>query len=303
MRTLWHTTVSFLRKYPILWLPVVIARLITFHLDLLDDSLRFEIGHRLLPRLMHTRGHSVMGGAIVSDVAEPEALRRASAITAPIHYAALFIGDFLFACALIAIAAMLHSFATTGRSSLRETARPVFRSAQCILVYCLKLFGVSFISGQIVSFLAPYAGSFIDHNGPLKLLHLSLESQVALGSSPVFVDLLYHLWILPITLCVVYVMAPIELHLLQPPYVPPAPNQRRQARLAGTMAAVAVSALGVAAWAAQRSLFLHLIFHTDRNNYLASLVASLVRAVPYAPLYIVLYLIANPTDVDQSAPD
>lgn len=245
MRNLWRTTESLLRRYPILWLPVVIARLITFNLSSLDDVARFKIGRRFISWLTHTHAHSVLGGNITIDSPRPEVLRKAAAMTAPIHFATLFVSDFLFACTLIGIAAMLHTFATTGHGTLRVAAAPIYESAHRILIYCLKLVGVSLISLRIISFLAPLVGSFIDHNGPQKLLHLSLKSQMTLGSSPIFIDFLDDLWILPITLCVVYVIGPIELHLLQPLDVLPTPTQRRQARLAGMTAAVAISTLGL----------------------------------------------------------
>jgi hypothetical protein len=304
MRTLWRKTASLLRKYPILWLPVVLARLITFNLGRLDDPLRLKIGLRLMPWLMHSHAHSVLSGNIVTDAPDADVMRKVVALTAPIHFATLFVGDFLFACALIAIAAMLQSFATTGRGTLRVTVAPISESAYRILIFCLKLLGLEMISGWITSLLAPFVGSFIDHNGPQKLLLLSYKSQMALGGSPIFNDFLYHLWILPITLCVVYVIAPIELHLLQPPDVPPDLNQRRQARLAEMIAAVAISALGFAVWTAQHSLF-QVIVRTNQNTYLANIVGSLVKAIPYAPLYIALYLIANPDSLliaDPEAP-
>jgi hypothetical protein len=293
MRTLWRTTASLLRKYPILWLPVVLARLITFHLGWLDDTLRYKIGIRLLPLLAHTHAHSVLSGNITTDSPEPVVLRKIAALTAPIHFGRLFVGDFLFACALIAIAAMLRSLAITGRGTLRDAGAPISESVYRISIFCLKLLGLGLISGWITSYVAPFVGSFIDHNGPQKLLLLSHRSQMALGGSPIFIDFLYHLWILPITLCVVYVIAPIELHLLQPPDLPPAPNQRRQARLAEMTASVGISVLGLAAWTAQRSFF-QLIVRTDQNTYLTSIAASLVKAIPYVPLYIAFYLIANP---------
>jgi hypothetical protein len=295
MRTLWRSTVSLLRNHPILWLPVALARIISFHLNWLDSVVRSKLIHALMPWLMHTHAHSVLSGNIVADSTTPNALRKFVALTAPIQYGTLFLEDFLFACALIATAAILHNLATGSPATLRATATPITASASRISIFCLKLLGLTLISSWITSSLAPFAGSFIDHNGPQKLLRLSLESQMALGSSPLFINFLYHLWILPITLCVVYVIAPIKLHLLQPPDLPPTPNQRKQARLAEITATIAISALGIAASAAVRNLF-QVIVRTDQNTYLTSVVSSLVRAIPLVPLYIALYLIANPNN-------
>jgi hypothetical protein len=293
MKALWRSTLSLLRKYPILWLPVALARVISFNLHWVDSTVRSKLIHALMPWLMHTHAHSVLSGNVVVDSPEPDALRKFVVLTAPIQYGTQFLGDFLFACALIAIAAILHSFATTGRGTLREAAIPISSSSYRISIFCLKLLGLNLIATLVISFLAPFVTSFISHNGPEKLLLLSPESQMALGRSALFINLIDHLWILPITLCVVYLMAPIELHLLQPPDLPPTPYQRKQARLAEIIAAVAISAIGVAVSAAERNLF-QVIARTDQNVYLTSIVASLVRAIPYVPLYVAFYLIANP---------
>jgi len=272
---------------------VACARIISFHLNWLYSVVHSKLIHALMPWLMHTHAHSVLSGNIVVDSTTPDALRKFVVLTAPIKYGTLFLEDFIFACALIATAAILNNLATDAPVTLRAAATPITSSAKRISIFCFKLLGLSLLSSWITSFLAPFAGSFIDHNGPQKLLFLSLKSQMALGRSPLFINFLYHLWILPITLCVVYVIAPIELHLLQPPDLPPTPNQRKQARLAEIAAAIAISALGIAASAAERNLF-QLIVRTDLATYLTSLIASLVRAIPYIPLYIAFYLIANP---------
>jgi hypothetical protein len=60
-------------------------------------------------------------------------------------------------------------------------------------------------------------------------------------------------------------------------------------------AAIAISALGALVWAAERRLF-QMIVHTNESTYLILAIASLVRAIPYAPLYIAFYLIANPNN-------
>jgi hypothetical protein len=293
MRTLWRSTASLLRKHPIVWLPVLLTRIISFNLSRIDSIVRTKLLHALMPWLLHSQGHSVLSGNIVVDSPAPVAMRKFVALTAPIQYGTLFLQDFVFACALIAIAAILHRLLTSGHGTLRDAVASISSSSYRILIYCFKLLGLSLIARLVTSFLTPFMDSFINHNGPEKLLLLSPTSQIALGGSPVFIDFFDHLWILPITLCVVYVIAPVELHLLQPPDFPPTPNQRRQARLADMTAAVAISALGIALFAIERNLF-QVIHRTDQSTYLISAVSSLARAIPYVPLYIALYLIANP---------
>ena len=293
MRNLWRTSLSLLRQYPILWIPVIVARVISFNLHWIDDPLRRNVGLRLMPWLMHTHAHSVLSGSITTGVPDAVVTRKVMALTTPIHFAIAFLGDFALACALIAVAAILHSFATTGRSTVRVAAAPISSSSYRVSIFCLKLLGLDLISGWIISFLAPSVISFLNHGGLEKLFSLSLKSQIALERSPLLIDLIDHLWILPITLGVVYVMAPLQLHLLQPPDRLPDPNQRKKARLASMSAAVAISALGVLSFAAQQSLF-QLIFRTDLHVYLIGTISSLFIATPYVPLYIAFYLIANP---------
>ena len=246
-----------------------------------------------MPWLMHSQSHSVLSGNIVVDSPTPVVIRKLVALTAPIQYGTLFLEDFVFACALIAIAAILRSFLTSGRGTLRDATAPITSSSYRIFIYCCKALGIGLIARLVTSFLAPFIDSFINHNGPEKLLLLSPASQIALAGSPVFIDFFDHLWVLPITLCVVYVIAPIELHLLQPPNPLPSPDQRRQARLADMTAAVAISALSIALFAIERYLFQE-IHRTDQSTYLIEAISSVLRAIPYVPLYIAFYLIANP---------
>lgn len=293
MRSLWRNTASLLRKYPILWLPVVLARFITFNLGRLEVALRRALTKQLMPWLTHSQAHSVLSGTITTEAPQPEALRKFAALTGPIHFGRLFIDDFVFACALIAIAAILHSFATTGRATVHIAANRIFDSSSRILIFCLKLLSLNLISAWITYRLDPLVNWFLDNIEAQKLLFLSPRAQVALGGSNLFLGFIYELSVLPITLCVVYIMAPVELHLLQPPDLLPTPKQRRQARLAEMTAAIAISILGAIVWATERSLFQRIV-HTDLNTYLILAVASLLRAIPYVPLYVAFYLIANP---------
>jgi hypothetical protein len=295
MRTLWRSTASILRRYAVLWLPVAIAQFISFNLKWLDGAIRSRLMHVLMPWLLHSQSHSVLGGTIVVDSPAPEAMRKFIALTAPIQYGTKYLGDFLFACALIATAAILHSLVANNRGTLRDAATPISSSINRIAIYCLKLLAISVAANVVVSFLAPFYLSFVTHNGPEKLLHLSPESQVALASSTLFTIFLDHLWLLPITLCVVYVMAPIELHLLQPPDLLPTPGQKKQARLVAATAAIVISALAIAISAIEQNVFnLQGIAHSDQTLYWINTFASLVRAIPFAPLYIAFYLIATP---------
>jgi hypothetical protein len=223
-------------------------------------------------------------------------------ITFPIGVTTLLIYAVLLACALFATAMILQRIAETGSGMLRDAVAPVKSSIRRILVYALTFFGLNVIAGSLIGLLSPLVhplNLLIFQSKLEKILSLSLQSQFALERSnfiPTFINsLCSYLWPIPITLCVVYIIAPLQVRLLQPPDTNPTAQQARSARIAGTLAALAVAAcdfllLQVRIW------FIPSSFHGARYFLQAanSLIASLIALAIYAPLFIAIYLIATP---------
>jgi hypothetical protein len=124
-------------------------------------------------------------------------------------------------------------------------------------------------------------------------LDLSLKSSIALENSNIFPILIDHIWVLPITLCLVYVVAPLQLRLVQPPDFGFSLGQKRDARLAAILAAVASSVLGIVTAILESQLFQHLRLAAT-FTYPIWTITALINAVPFVFLYVALYLIANP---------
>jgi hypothetical protein len=296
MRDLWRSTTSLLRQHPILWLPVAIVEFVNFNLRWLENLFDNWWFHQLL--LRQSEGRSVLSVSPLSVAPTHATILKIETITIPIGLTTQLIYDVLLACALFSTAAILQRIAETGRGTLRDAVAPVKSSIRRIMVYALTLFGLGVIAGSLISFLSTLVHplNLLDFQSKLeKVLSLSLQSQFALERSnfiPTFINsLLHYLWTIPITLCVVYVIAPLQVRLLLPPGTNPTTQQARSARIAGTLAALALAAcafllLQVSIW------FIPSSFPGAR--YFLQAVIPLASLAIYTPLFIAIYLIANP---------
>lgn len=292
MRDLWRSTTSILRQHPILWLPVAIVEFIDFNLNWLRTLLSNYYFHQLL--LRQSEGRSVLSVSPLSVAPTHATMQKLEYITFPIGVTTLLIYAVLLACALFATAMILQRIAETGSGMLRDAVAPVKSSIRRILVYALTFFGLNVIAGSLISFLSPLFQSLNLLNFQSKLeqlLSLSLKSQFALEQSNLISELLNYLWPIPIALCVVYIIAPLQVRLLQPPDTNPTAQQARGARIAGTLAALASAAcafllLQVRIWLIPSSF--------PGARYFFQAVTPLISLAIYGPLFIVIYLIANP---------
>jgi len=297
MRDLWRSTVSLLRQHPILWLPVAIVEFIEFNLNWLRSLLSNYYFHQLL--LRQSEGRSVLSVSPLSVAPTHATMQKlVEYITFPIGVTTLLIYAVLLACALFATAMILQRIAGTGSGTLRDAVAPIKSSIRRILVYALTFFGLNVIAGSLIGFLSPLVhplNLLIFQSKLEKVLSLSLQSQFALERSnfiPTFINsLCSYLWPIPIALCVVYVIAPLQVRLLQPPDTNPTAQQARSARIAGVLAALVIAAcafvlLQVRIWLIPSSFPGARYFLQEAN--------SLITLAIYAPLFIAIYLIATP---------
>jgi len=292
MRDLWRSTVSLLRQHPILWLPVAIVEFIDFILTWLRSLLDNYVFHQLL--LRQSEGRSVLSTSPLSVEPTHATLQTLKYITFPISLTTLLIYAVLFACALFATAAILQRIADTGTGTLRDAVAPIKSSIRRILVYALTFFGLNVISGSLIVFLSPLTQflNLLNFQSKLEqLLMLSIKSQIALEQSNIISNLFSHLWPIPITLCVVFIIAPLQVRLLQPPDSNPTAQQTRKARIAGTLAALASAAC---AFILLQIRFWFFPYSSPGVHYFFQAVPSLITTAIYAPLFIAIYLIANP---------
>jgi hypothetical protein len=295
MRTLWRTTVSLLRKYPILWLPAILADVLTFNIDWLDNLLRHWLTQKLLPWL--SEGHSVLSNSPVYVAPTQQVINIAIYLTAPIEWGARFLSDVIFACALVATAAILRNIAETGIGTLREAIAPIAASRRRILIFSLKLFALNLVGVCVMLLLAAPIMSLNPQVIQHKLetfFSLSLKTSLALERLNLIPNLFSYLWALPITLCIVYVIAPWQLRLIQPLDFNPSMEQKKQARLAAIYVTLAIIVLSILTSIIESTLLQQLSPASRLVVYSVGTITSLITVLPNVPLYIAFYLIANP---------
>ena len=219
-------------------------------------------------------------------------------INIPIGVTTQLLYDILLACALFAIAVMLQRIAETGSGTLHDAIAPIKLSIRRILVFAITLCGLEVIAGLLISFLSPLLPAFYQPDLQIKLEHLiplSVSYQIALQTSKVlsylFSQLFAYSWPIPITLCVVYVIAPLQVRLLQPPDTNPTAQQASRARIAGTLAALASAAC---AFLLFQFRFGVIPSSSPGALYFFQAATSLITLAIYTPLFIAIYLIATP---------
>jgi hypothetical protein len=216
----------------------------------------------------------------------------------PIGVTTQLLYDILLACALFAIAVMLQRIAETGSGTLHDAIAPIKLSIRRILVFAFTLCGLEVIAGLLISFLSPLLPAFYQPDLQIKLEHLiplSVSYQIALQTSKVlsylFSQLFAYFWSIPITLCVVYIIAPLQVRLIQPPDTNPTAQQASRARIAGTLAALASAAC---AFLLFQFRFGVIPSSSPGAIYFFQLITSLITLAIYTPLFIAIYLIATP---------
>ena len=291
MRTLWRTAASLLRQYPILWLPLILVEFINFNIRWFERVVQRSLTQQLLPWLTESR--SVLGA---TDHIPPtvQTLRNLSLLLLPLGLGTELITIILGAAALVATAALLRSLAEGRPATPPEALPSIASSRRRIFLFALTLLGLQVVSNLLTSFLSPLIFSINPEDKLGRLLSLSLKSQNALQASHLIPNLISHLWVLPIVLCIVYIVAPLQARLAQPPEAAPVPDHAKQARTAAILTAVAMSALSFLVAMLEVPLFQLLRPASTLVLYPVSAITSLITALPYVFLYIAFYLIANP---------
>lgn len=291
MKALWRSTLSLLRQYPILWLPLVLAEFINFNITWFERMLQRSLMGQLLPWLTESR--SVLGGATSHIAPTAQTIRDLHLILLPLDLGTELICIFLSAAALVATAELLRSLAKGRPATLPAALASIAPSRRRILIFSLTLLGLNAISEVLTTFLAPLV--FVNFEHKLEhLLSLSLQSANVLEASHLIPNLASHLWVLPVALCIVYIIAPLQARLAQPPDAAPVPDQAKQARTAAILTAVAMSALSFLVAMLEAPLFQLLPPSSSLVLYPIGTITSLITALPYVPLYIAFYLITTP---------
>jgi hypothetical protein len=301
MRTLFRTTLSILRQYPILWLPLILAELINVNITWFERMLQHSLMRQLLPWL--TESHSVLAGATGHIPPTAQTIRNLSLILLPLGLGTEFVCIFLSAAALVVTAALLRSLAEARPATLPAALPSIAPSRRRILIFSLALLGLKAISDVLTTFLSPLVFSFNLEDKLERLLSLSLKSESVLEATHLIPNLVSHLWVLPIALCGVYIIAPLQARLAQPPNATPVPDQARQTRIAAILTAIAISTLSFLVAMLEVPLFQLFRLSSTLALYPVHIIASLVTVLPYVLLYIAFYLITTPDSPFAAIPD
>jgi hypothetical protein len=268
MRTLWRTTTYLFWQHPILWLPVVLADLIAFCLR----NLQIWMTHAVVQSL--GAPHSVLSST-------PEPLQTLPVAWVVAFAASRFLVELLNAClyaaAMIAVSLIIPALMAEKRIPWRQVPPAVRQSRIQILLLLLKAFGMfvvaTFLGLEIITYLPR-----------LHFLPLSLTIDSRREGYVVEAVLLA---------AVAWILAPSAVAILRPRESPVSDTRRiRHARILAAVSVSAAAAMYVLATAVEPSFAPFLTTGFRVQAYWA--IASAASAIPYIPLFIAFYLIANP---------
>jgi hypothetical protein len=296
MRTLLSKTIDLLHRHPILWLPALLAEFATFLLHWLVNPLQRYLSRQLL--LWLTESHSVLGGAAEHVAPSGSTLVKLNLLSFPIAFGTEFLGILFSAAALVATAALLRSLAESRPATLPAALPQIAASRRRIVHFALTLLGLNIVSECIYGFATPIFMPLVStlQSGIEHTFLLSIASSMELEKLNLIGNLVSHLWVLPVVLCIAWLIAPLQARLTQPSGSALTPPQAMQARIATILATLTLSLLSFLI-----SMLLAMLFQSDvlpaslAIHFAIGVVRTLLTSLPLALLYIALTLIAAPS--------
>lgn len=263
MRNLWRATAHLFWQHPILWLPVALADAIAVSLTYLQRLLQKHAADGLM------QTHSVLGGRPEISASQTSILPVYLITVCLVAITSLLV-SFLFANALLTIAAMLRNLAHAGRPNLEAAVGSIKPDLGRALFFALRLFTVSLVIGILASAIIM-----------LPTLLLSARHRVA--------NPLYALAESLVSAAVIaYLIAPHAINLLRPVGSAPAAGQEalfaRSTAIATVILSTALSYLFNKAALPASPHAVQVTVHA---------IASEIATLPYAALFIALALLAT----------
>jgi hypothetical protein len=267
MRKLWRTTSFLFWQYPVLWVPIIVADIAAFSLLRLQGL----ISHRIV--LWIYQSHSVLSSApdYRYDASE---IREAVLLTAPLLWGSYFLSICFYTSAMLAISEALRQISRTHRIDLPGSASSLRPALPRALRFSLKLFvlcvGAAILLAAITTFLTKFG--------------LVMEPR-----------LFGYCYSLAFSSGIAYLVTPSALRILQSiGYTPISSERQRLGRIFAILALAASNTLGAMLAQVNLPLWEGWHAHAAAVRFVLSAIISLIAALPYIPLYIALYLIANP---------
>lgn len=208
-------------------------------------------------------------------------MMKAALLTAPLEWGMRFLCAAVSVASLVATAAILKSIAKTGRVALRAAIAPITSTRRRILILSLQFWGLNFLSASLLGLLSPLVFS----------IH---TLQAYIGRSNLAGSFFSYLWVLPVTLFVCYLIAPLQVRVLQSPENTTAPDQARRARIVAIQVALGHCVFNPFTGVAEKYMLLTPLLAFSLKYFLIEMLFSLIRTAPSALLFIAFYLIANP---------
>lgn len=269
MGELWQDLVEMLRRRPALWLPVLVADLLGYLLNLGRNGLLRSIV------LHQTAQRSALGGEVVHTQLSASAMQSTAIVALLVSWLIYFLRLLLYSGAFIAIAALVHAYMQRSERPVAAIRPALGRSWGGILELALRALAVYAVAALVFSWLSPF---------------LARHGQTALVRSPWFG---YGLTLL-VLLILSAALPPVALRVLAG-RSPDRPLTRIAQQFA--FALVIVASL-LATFVGTNSRQLAQVPPAAR--YPLEATGSLVAALPYVLLFVGMSLLARRVEVPQS---
>lgn len=263
MGELWRDLVDLLRRRPALWVPVLVADLLGYLVDMGRNAL-------LVAVVLHQTAHqSALGGPIIHGPMSASAMEGTTILALLLSWLTYFVRLLLYAGAFIAIAALVEAYSERVRKPAAELGPALQRSWGGILELSLRALSVYAIAALLFTWLAGY----VSNHGHKALLHNLWFDFVLRG--------------LLLRLILAVLLAPVALRVLSGSQ-PDKPHARLSQQFAAILALV-ISLLALFVGYNSREL----AQVPPAARYPLEIVGSLLVALPYVLLFTGLALLAR----------
>jgi hypothetical protein len=262
MGELWRDLVELLRRRPALWLPVLLADLLGYLLNLLRGvSLRALVLHETAQR-------SALGGAVVHTPLSPSAMQSASIFALLLSWFTYFLRMLLYSGAFVATAALVQAYLQRQKDAAGRVGPAFARHWGGILELALRALSVYALAALLFGWVSPW---------------LAKHGQTALLHSPWFGFTLTLLVLVILSL----LLPPVALRVLAG--APPRPAEARVSQQFA-LVLVLVAAL-LASFVSSNSR--QLAQAPPAARFPLEIIGSLVVALPYVLLFVGLAILAR----------
>lgn len=278
MKELWSKSTALLWANPVLWVPVLCADLLGFFLNLLQKTINRSIVQWLV---LHTHS-SVLGGA--PDLATERALEFKAALSAaPLTWGAYFVTVYLYAVALAMTAGLVLAIVKGLQPDMQVQSGFVRARRAAIFSLSVKIFGLMVAAILVMGVAIVQAVGFFGRRIPASSVGL-VSALVAFAAIAFFI-------------------APSALRLIGGDTSEVSANGIGEARRFAVIAVMSSVAIGYFCGVAVHAIRAAGTENDGTARGITDAAASLITALPYIPLFVILALVAFKTGESPIEPD